>query len=139
MFKTTTLFAASVIAALVAVTPTLASSANATSTTQTAVQSATQTAGQSTAQTSASACRKLQVTGGRIAIRDFPFTNGLIVRAVPRGTILTSCEFVAGNGSNSYPPKCGRRGTSWYKVASGRLTITGSPFGYVAATCVRVL
>ncbi|NUW33649.1 hypothetical protein HTZ77_19740 [Nonomuraea sp. SMC257] len=85
------------------------------------------------------ACRSLQVIGSKIAIRDFPFVNGLVVRSVPRGTILSTCEFVRGSGANSYPSKCGLRGADWYKVRSGRVSLIGSPFGYVPATCVRVL
>jgi hypothetical protein len=86
----------------------------------------------------AEVCRRIQVTGSRVAIRDYPFTNGLVVRVLRRGAVLTSCERVRGGGANSYV-KCGRSGRDWYRVDSGRLTVIGSPNGYVPATCVRVI
>ncbi|YCK33040.1 hypothetical protein ACNF49_02730 [Actinomadura sp. ATCC 39365] len=129
MFRPSTLFAGSVLAALTMGFAAIPANAQ----TQTTTQAVSRTAN------GAGACRQVQVTGDKIAIRDFPFVNGLVVRTVARGTILTTCGVVAGNGSNSYPSKCGLRGQSWYQVRSGRLTVTGSPYGYVPATCVRVI
>ncbi|MET9247123.1 hypothetical protein [Nonomuraea sp. NPDC003709] len=122
MFKPSTVFASAILAVTLAAVPLTAGPASA----------------QTTAQTSAQACRSLRVTGGNVAIRDFPFTNGLVLRTLATGTRLTTCELVRGTGANSYPNKCGKRGADWYKVRSGRTTVTGSPFGYVPATCVSV-
>ncbi|MEU6713806.1 SH3 domain-containing protein [Nonomuraea sp. NPDC046802] len=135
MFKPSTVFASAVIAATMAAVPVTTSAANAQTTTQTAMQTVTQTS----VQGSAAACRSLRVTGGNVAIREFPFTNGAVLRTVPTGTTFSTCELLRGNGSNGYASKCGRTGHNWYKVRSGRTTVTGSPFGYVPATCVRVL
>ncbi|GAA2268519.1 hypothetical protein GCM10010149_06670 [Nonomuraea roseoviolacea subsp. roseoviolacea] len=127
MSKLSTLLATVVTTVALAALPLSASSASA------------QTVTRGDVRQGAAACRSLQVIGSKIAIRDFPFVNGLVVRSVPRGTILSTCEFVRGSGANSYPSKCGLRGADWYKVRSGRVSLIGSPFGYVPATCVRVL
>lgn len=82
------------------------------------------------------ACRDIQVTGGKVAIRDFAFTNGLNIRTVRRGTVLRSCGLVTGGG---YFRKCGVTDNRWFKVISGRVTVTGSRFGFVAASCARTL
>ncbi|MFG1964779.1 hypothetical protein [Nonomuraea sp. NPDC049028] len=122
MFKPSTQLAASILAAL-GVFMAAAGPVNAQS---------------STARGSASVCRTIQVVGGRVAVRDFPFVNGLILRIVSRGSVFTSCELVHPSGSG-YGSKCGRAGYDWYRVVSGRRTFNGSPYGYVAATCVRVV
>ncbi|MER6006929.1 hypothetical protein ABT120_50920 [Nonomuraea angiospora] len=126
MFKPSTVFASAILAATLAAVPVTTSAANAQTTTQASTQG------------SASACWTLRVTGVNVAIRDFPFVNGLVLRTVPTGTVLTTCELVRGEPINRYLNKCGRDGRSWYKVRSGRTSLTGSPFGYVPATCVRV-
>ncbi|MEU4227277.1 hypothetical protein AB0F17_23535 [Nonomuraea sp. NPDC026600] len=89
---------------------------------------------QSSTSQAAAACRTIQVTGGKVAIREFPFTNGEILATVPHGTLLTSCGFLRGNGSNGYEIKCGSGGHDWYAVRS-RTGVTG----HVPATCVRVI
>ncbi|MBE1590977.1 hypothetical protein ACFPOI_08050 [Nonomuraea angiospora] len=134
MFKPSTVFASAILAATLAAVPVTTGAANAATTTQTTTQASTQ----ASAQGSASACRTLRVTGVNVAIRDFPFVNGLVLRTVNTGTVLTTCELVRGEPINRYLNKCGRDGRSWYKVRSGRTSLTGSPFGYVPATCVRV-
>lgn len=93
-----------------------------------------------TAQQQASACRSVVVTGGRIAVREWPFVNADILRVRTRGQVLRSCKFVRGNGSNSYPNKCGASGRNWLEVNIPR-TRTEIGFvvtkGYIAATCAR--
>ncbi|HEX4813203.1 MAG TPA: hypothetical protein VFV66_10680 [Nonomuraea sp.] len=133
MFRPSTLFASAILAATVAALPLAGTVANAQTTTQSTAHSTVQNAAQRSA-----ACRKIRITGGNVAIRDFPFVNGLVLRSVRTGTTLTACQRVRLAGS-SYANKCGRAGTDWYKVRSGRVTITGSPFGYVPVTCARVL
>ncbi|MGW6494482.1 hypothetical protein [Nonomuraea angiospora] len=126
MFKPSTVFASAILAATLTAVPVTTSAANAQTTTQ------------ASAQGSASACRSLRVTGANVAIRDFPFTNGLVLRTVPTGTTFTTCELFRGEPINRYLNKCGSDGRNWYKVRSGRTSLTGSPFGYVPATCARV-
>ncbi|TMR88297.1 hypothetical protein [Nonomuraea basaltis] len=143
MFRPTTLFASAILAATLGALPLAATAANAQTTAQSTAHSTAQTTAQtmtahSTAQQSAAPCRKIQITGRNVAIRDFPFVNGLVLRTVRTGTILTTCERTRLAGS-SYPSKCGLRGDVWYKVRSGRVSITGSPFGFVPVTCARAL
>jgi hypothetical protein len=140
MFRPSTLFASAILAATLGALPLAGTAANAQSTAQITTQSThTTTAQSTTAQQSAAPCRKIRVTGQNVAIRDFPFVNGLVLRTLRTGTILTTCERAVRQAGSSYPSKCGFRGDAWYKVRSGRTTVTGSPFGFVPATCVRVL
>ena len=89
---------------------------------------------QSASPQAAAACRTIQVTGRTAAILDLPFTNAITLATVPRGTLLTSCGFLRGNGSNGYGLKCGKGGHDWYAVRSR----TGTT-GHIPATCVRVI
>lgn len=90
----------------------------------------------------ASACRNIQITGGRVAVREFAFTNDTVLRVRTRGAVLRSCGFVSGNGSNGYANKCGFTGRSWFQV---NIPATRNPLGltvtkgFVPATCARVL
>ncbi|MFI6637438.1 hypothetical protein ACIBI7_51885 [Nonomuraea fuscirosea] len=144
-FKPSTLFASAIIAAGLAVSA-VTLPATAQTSTQTSTQSAAQTSTQNAerAGTQAStgrACWKIRVTARtRVAIREFQFVNADVLRSVRRGTVLTSCQFVRGGGANSYPNKCGRSGRNWFQVYSGtRTAFLNSPFGYVPATCARVV
>lgn len=145
MFRPITLFASAILAATLGALPLAATPANAQKGAQatahsTAQSTTAQTTGQtSAARESAAPCRRIQVTGRNVAIRDFPFVNGLILRTLRTGTVLTTCERAVRQAGSGYPSKCGLRGAAWYKVRSGRVTVTGSPFGFVPATCVRVL
>lgn len=90
----------------------------------------------------ASACRTIEITGRRVALLEYPFTNADPLRVRKRGQRLTSCRFVKGNGSNGYANKCGRRGHNWFEVRIPRtrtaigLTVTRA---FVPATCARVV
>ncbi|MEV4072245.1 hypothetical protein [Nonomuraea fuscirosea] len=142
MFKTSTLFAASVIAALVAVSPLTSSSANATSTTTSATGSASTTSTTSgTGKARASACRKIVITGVRVGVREFAFTNGDVLRVRNTGSTLTSCGVLRGNGSNGYADKCGRSGRDWFQVtipATRNWLGQSVTRGFVPMTCARV-
>ncbi|MEU8355635.1 hypothetical protein AB0C27_06420 [Nonomuraea sp. NPDC048882] len=148
MFKTSTLFAASVIAALVAVSPLTSSSANATSTTSTTTSATGSTASASTTSATsatgkarASACRKIVITGVRVAVREFAFTNGDVLRVRDTGSTLTSCGVLRGGGANGYADKCGRTGHDWFQViipATRNWLGQSVTRGFVPVTCARV-
>ncbi|PRX44877.1 hypothetical protein B0I32_1495 [Nonomuraea fuscirosea] len=152
MFKTSTLFAASVIAALVAVSPLTSSSANATSTTSTTTSATGSTgstgstvratsATSATGKARASACRKIVITGVRVGVREFAFTNGDVLRVRNTGSTLTSCGVLRGNGSNGYADKCGRSGRDWFQVtipATRNWLGQSVTRGFVPVTCARV-
>ncbi|MFI6174899.1 hypothetical protein ACIA8R_05115 [Nonomuraea sp. NPDC051191] len=133
MFKLSTLLAVGVLAGVLGPVS-MAGPATAHST---AHATGSGTAG-SAVRKSASACWRLQVMGGRVGVRKYPFFNAAILDTVRRGTVLTSCTLVHPNGPY-HAPKCGRGGYDWYKVISGRRTFGGSLFGYVPASCVREL
>ncbi|TXK35126.1 SH3 domain-containing protein [Nonomuraea sp. C10] len=77
-------------------------------------------------------CNKVKVTGSRVALREFAFTNAQVLRVVPRGTTLTSCGIEHPNGSGY--TKCGRVGYDWHRV-----TTPAGRTAYVPATCVRAI
>lgn len=75
-------------------------------------------------QTQSSACRTVTVTGSRVAIREFAFTDSTIVRTVPRGTVLYICGPTFLGGTASEYIKCGRVSANWLP-----LTMAGRPVG----------
>ncbi|MGW2156070.1 hypothetical protein [Nonomuraea sp. NPDC001699] len=89
----------------------------------------------------AAACRQIVITGSNVGVREFAFNNGQVLQTRKTGSVLTSCQFLRGNGSNGYTPKCGASGYNWYQVNIKPtrdeigLVVTK---GYVPATCARV-
>ncbi|MCK2215250.1 hypothetical protein MF672_050685 (plasmid) [Actinomadura sp. ATCC 31491] len=88
------------------------------------------------AHTTTAPCQKVQITGRKVAIRQFP--NGAPIRVVRRGTLLQGVCNVVGNENMRYASKCGRAGREWHQVISGRLS-NGSKYGYVPTTCAHVV
>ncbi|MGW0481182.1 hypothetical protein [Nonomuraea sp. NPDC003214] len=104
-------------------------------------QGVTLAAGKNVGTGKGAACRKVVITGVRVGVREFAFTNADVLRVRDTGSTLTSCGTLRGNGSNGYADKCGRSGYNWYKVTipatrnwAGQ-TVTE---GFVPVTCARV-
>ncbi|MDR8414354.1 hypothetical protein MTP10_37195 [Nonomuraea sp. 3-1Str] len=89
----------------------------------------------------ASACRQIVITGSNVGVREFAHNNAQVLQTRKTKSVLTSCQFVRGNGSNSYTPKCGASGRNWFQV-NIKPTRDEVGFevnkGYVPATCARV-
>ncbi|MEV4837030.1 hypothetical protein AB0K05_21050 [Nonomuraea sp. NPDC049486] len=135
-FKPSTLFASAIIAAGLAVSA-VALPATAHTGTQTSTASTASTASKARK----AACRKIVITGVRVGVREFAFTNADVLRVRDTGRTLTSCGVLRGNGSNGYADKCGRSGRNWYlvKIPATRNWLGQSlTQGYVPATCARV-